>query len=141
MAIGLIAPGGRVVSISTAPITLTTEYQKIGSRILTKNSDGLVFWLDLDINDSTGIEFRAVAFHSQDDDSEYSFPTEEIFTGINKIYPKYYEVQKLEDQKIMFQVTTAKAIPYIEIQIRAAELGATPAILNSLMCSEVGEQT
>ena len=114
----------------------TDQWQDIGYMIECGSATSIVFWLDIEVNDSTEIYFRPVAFQKPNTDEYYEFPTEEIHTGVNKFYPKVYQLQKIADQRVMFQVNPARMMPYIGIQIMDATTGAvTRAKVKSLKFS------
>ena len=129
----ILSPIRNVVELIKTPVSFTDSWTRIGGRIQTVAMRSILVWLDLTINDSTELYFRAQAVAEKDDVSTYSFPTEEIHMGINKFYPKVYQVQKLEDQKVIFQVPIANLIRYIDIEIiDSSGAVATSAIVNSL---------
>lgn len=122
------------------PITLTNDWVTIGSRIGTIGLTSIGVWLDVVINDSTEILIRPVCYPSERSDNGYSVPTMEIYTGINHVYPKQYLLEEASDQKLTFQITTAKIIPYVEIQVKAGTVGVTPATINSLILTSTGDR-
>lgn len=136
MAIELVAPTRNIISIIKAPVSFTDSWSKIGRRIQTVGMDSVLIWLDITINDSTDLYFRGQAIARRNDAalSGYSLPTEEIHTGVNKFYPKVYQLQKLEDQKVVFQIPTAKLIKYVDIEIfDDSGAVATRAVVNSML--------
>ena len=60
---------------------------------------------------------------------------------LNKFYPKVYQVQKLEDQKVVFQIPIAKLIKYIDIEIldETDNFSGTRATVNSLKLTAENE--
>jgi len=135
MAIELITPTRNIVNVTRTPVSFTDAWQKVGRRIQTVGMNSILIWLDITINDSTVLYFRGQAVAARNDAvlSGYSLPTEEIHTGINKFYPKVYQVQKLEDQRVVFQVPIAKLIKYVDIEV-FDDSGAvgTRALINSI---------
>lgn len=136
MAIELIAPTKNIVNVIKAPVSFTNSWKRIGRRIQTVGMDSILIWLDITINDSTNVYFRGQAIARRNDAalSGYSLPTEEIHTGINKFYPKVYQLQKIEDQKVVFQIPIARLIKYIDIEIfDDSGAVATRAVVNSML--------
>jgi len=132
----IIMPQGAVTDLISSPVTFTDQWQDIGHVIECGSSISMVLWLDIEVNDSTEIYFRPVAYDRKYSDDYYEFPTEEIHTGVNKFYPKVYQLQKIADQRVMFQVNPARMMPYIGIQIMDATIGAvTRAKVKSLKFS------
>lgn len=120
------------------PVSFTDQWTDIGYMIRSKDSLSLAFWLDISVNDSTDIRFRPVVYLKESTDDFYLLPTEEIYTGVNKFYPKYYQLQKIEDQRILFQVNTGNMIPFVSIQIYDATSGfsGTRAVINSIKVTQ-----
>jgi len=143
MAIELITPTRNIVNVTKSIVSFTDSWQKIGRRIQTVGMNSILLWIDISINNSTKLYFRGQAIAKRNDVvlSGYSLPTEEIHMGINKFYPKVYQVQKLEDQKVVFQIPIAKLIKYIDIEIldETDNFSGTRATVNSLKLTAENE--
>lgn len=121
------------VNILDSARVFTDAWQDIGKVLNCAQYTSIVFWLDIEVNDSTLIYFRPVAFQKENTDDYYLLPTEEIHTGVNKFYPKKYQLQLPEDQKVTFQVNPSEMIPFIGIQIYDGTEGITDrAILKTI---------
>jgi len=114
----LVSPKSNIrVPLITAPYTLTNSWAKVGNVINCKGINSIAVWLDISINTTTSLDFRFQGLTDPTDVGGYSFPTEEISVGMNKVYPRVFHIQKYDNQKLVVQTITADIIPYVQFEI------------------------
>lgn len=135
----IISQIGSSTEVLSSPLALTDTDTRVAFRIATIGLTSIAVWINYSINDSTGIVITPFASHRETEGTIYNVPTMEIHTGINKVFPKVYEMDKDSDTNIVFQITTGKLLPYIEIYARASVVGANPAVINSMVITTTGD--
>ena len=137
----IIFPKGISIEALEAPKEVTNTPERLTYRVGTIGLDAIGIWLSITLNDSTKVSVIPMAVNEEHDDNTYNVPTMEIHTGVNKVFPKRYELQSTDaQQSIVFQITTSRIIPYIDIYVYAETVGATPATIDSMVITVAGKQ-
>ena len=110
---------------------LTGSWVDLGDEIRTNNLDSFGVFIDLDVNDSQDVRFRALCKHTQNDTDEYFLPIRTITASDVKIQDEYIEFNDDTDQKTIIQVKTDFVVPYVQLQVQAGTVGATPGDITS----------
>ena len=110
---------------------LTAAWVNLGPEIGTDGHNAIVLWLDIDINDTTNVRFRILAKHTSGGD-EYVLPIKTETASVVNIADEYFEFVTDVDAKRVIGIALARIIPFIQVQIQAGAVGATPGqILDS----------
>ena len=97
----------------------------------TGSSNNLAYLIDLDINDSTDIRFRIIGNWNATTSLDYVFSIYDIKSTVVSVSPEYAELSSDTDQSIVLEFQTS-GIPYIQLQVQAGTVGATPCSINSV---------
>ena len=95
------------------------------------SSNNLVYLIDLDINDSTDVRFRVVGNIIETPTVDYVFSIYDITANKVNIDDEFVELTNDTDQSVILEFQTA-GIPYIQLQVQAGTVGATPCSVKSV---------
>jgi len=126
----------RAVDIQKIPVVpITGAWVDVSELMNVKQIEGIAVWVDVTINDSKNLRFRAVSVPSEQSVDEFNLPIQTVESDIIKVKPEFFEFEDDIDQKILFQVSIGDLVPYVKIQVQAGLLGATVAVINQLLAS------
>lgn len=105
---------------------LTSSWANLGKPISMANYRKLGLWLDVNINNSTGVLFRALPLKSLDSTATvYNFPIKWVSSSKVAIDDENFELTNNADQKLLVAMETDYLVPYVQIQVMATVVGAT----------------
>ena len=85
-----------VQSLLPSALTLTTSYQDLGALvgggplINVMDCDSVALWLDIDINNSTGLNIKMLAAQSESATAFYSTPIKDVTASVINVQPTEY---------------------------------------------------
>ena len=126
----MINPKDNIVQpLLNSPLTLTADWQPIGSLINTMDVVSVALWMDIDINDSMGVQIRFAGKHTRDSSKEYILPI--LTTANDNIYimEQIYEFAVNVDASIVLSVDMIDLIPFGTFQARVETVGVAAARL------------
>jgi hypothetical protein len=124
------------IALTAAPQVLTAGWVDLGPyEIDCRDVKNVALWLNLDVNDSTGVQYRTLG-RSYGSTDWFALPIE-AFTQ-TKIFVRehLFEFGDNIDQKIVTQVEVADLVPYIKFQIMATVAGATPGEIAAYLTAQ-----
>lgn len=108
----------------------------VGPEIPTMGMTRLSVWIDLDINEMTGVRFRALGKHTSADADEYELPIIKPNTAATPysltIDGEYITFAQNIDQKKVITWDVSNSIAYVQIQCGATADPGVNAILNTV---------
>lgn len=113
------------VEKSTAQ-SFTTSWVDLGGEIQLYNIDCITLWLKIVINDSLNARIRFLVKHTKDHADEYILPIETVTQSVITAKGEYFELDNDVDQNIVLTRKLNKCIPFVQVQIQAGTVGATP---------------
>ncbi len=112
------------ITMISAAQAFTDAWVDLGSEISMFGFTTCAFYLTLDINDDSDLQFRVRGKHESEGTEEYSLPIETVGTGVVSVEDQYWEFTDDADQLIIIPVETNGAVPYLQAQIRRGVDGA-----------------
>lgn len=113
-------------ALISAAQDLTANWADLGQVIDCKDITNFGLWLNIDINDSTGVVFRVIPMKDSSDTDEYSSVIEDSSSGTaTLVAPQLYDLESDADQKIVLQIDVTDIVPYAKVQVKAGTVGAT----------------
>ena len=85
----------------------------------------LGLWLNVDINNSTNVRFRAVGKREKGDTSDYPLIITTTTASDIKVEDEYFELSVDADQLLIAEILTNNLVPYVQIQVQTGTVGAT----------------
>lgn len=117
----------------TSPQTVTGSFVDIGDEIRTNQIEGFMAFIELNINDSLNVRIRALAKHASGATSEYVLPIKTISTNQVNLEDEFFEFAEDIDQNMAIELTTNWTIPFVQLQVSAGTVGASPATLDAVI--------
>jgi hypothetical protein len=114
----------------SAPQALTAVWADLGLEINCMDRHELSLWLALDINDSTGVQFRILG-RGLDSTTWYSIPIETVASAKVTVAEHVEEFATNADQNLIIPVVVDDTVPIIKIQVLATVVGAAPGNIAS----------
>lgn len=113
----------KTINLISSPQTLTDSWTDLGSEMALNGEECLKLWVDLDVNDSTGIQFRVLGrLVSEGTEYESSILTDT--TSKRNVEPEIYEIINNVDQKCAIKMDEPCNIPFIQFQVKVTVVGA-----------------
>ena len=110
-------------SILSAGQDLTGSFVDLGDEINCEGFSSIGIWVDLVLNDSTGVELKALA---SNETSGTRYNVEDLLEG-SGVY-----VFSDVSQKTLIIFKPNNVVPYLQLQVKASVVGATAGLINSL---------
>lgn len=120
---------------ATTPLVLSTSWQDVGLVMVSGDFDLAAFWLDIDINNSTDMQFKLLGSGSEAFTSAYELPIQDVSATKVGIQPQVFEISVDADQKVIIPVSISDGIPYIKLQAKVLVAGVTPGRVLSAFAS------
>ena len=136
MSIGTL--DNKATNLISTPLTLTSSFQDIGDVIVVGDHDLAALWVNLDINDSSAIQFRAVGSDTEAFTVSYNLPTQDITASLTSVEAQLIQLTNDLDQKIILPFSISDAIPFIKFQVKATSVGSTAG---QLLTAKVSAKT
>jgi hypothetical protein len=119
----------KAVELLSAALTLTAAWQDIGTLvgpiIHTADYDLAALWVRLDINDSTGVQFRVLASPTKEFTNSYVLPIQDVAASLVGVTPEVFELSNDVDQNIILPFSMADIAPYVKFQVQTTVVGAS----------------
>lgn len=129
-----------VTVLTSSPLTLSTSWQYINTvnTIFSQDRQVLGLWLDIDINDSQGLQLKMICSGS-DDLGRGVYQTDEFYplisspsSNIVKLQQQLWEFTENIDQKVVLGIPTVDLAPQMRFLAKVTTVGANPGqILSS----------
>jgi hypothetical protein len=110
--------------------TITTTWTDAGPEVDSYGYNYIAPWIKVTKQNSTGIQFRALAKHTYAGSEEYDLPIQIVSSTQVDITS---EVNQIPDANGLYilKVQTDKVIPYLQFQIKSTVSGSTSATLDT----------
>lgn len=118
-------------SLLPSALTLTTSYQDLGALvgggplINVMDCDSIALWLNIDINDSTGLNVKMLAAQTDVATDFYSTPIKDVTASVINIQPTEYLFTNNVDQKMVITFPVSDQLIFVKFQVKVTVLGAT----------------
>ena len=111
----------------TAAQDLTGSWVNLGDAISVSDWNRVALWLNVDINDSADVRFRALPLKTKTQDADqYSYPIKYTSSSKVAIQDEIFELSDDADQKIVVELETKGLVNALQFQVQAGTVGATP---------------
>lgn len=110
----------------TSPQALTASFVDLGVEQQLTQYTRIAIWLNVDINDSLNVRFRALGKLAENDTNEFSLPIKTVTSTQVTIEEEFVELGVDADQLIIFEVLTNGLVPFVQFQVSAGTVGASP---------------
>jgi 3D (Asp-Asp-Asp) domain-containing protein len=111
-------------NLITAPQNLTDAWVDLGQAIFSGNKEKIGLWINLDINNSTGVQLRAKASDTTAFTDAYVLPIKTVTATKISLDEEVYEFTAV-DQKILLNIDVDGLVPYVKFQVKATVVGVT----------------
>jgi hypothetical protein len=118
-----------VTTLEGTPQNLTASWADIGAEVSCQGFNKIGLWVTLDINNSLDARIRALAKHTSAGTDEYTFPILTPTASQVNIEAEFIEFTQNADQKMLIKVECDNVVPYVQFQIQAGTVGATPGTI------------
>ena len=126
-----ILSGPHELVAAASPQTITAAWADLAAELKTDGAAYIALYVNLDIQDSTNVRFRALAKHASEGTDEY---IPQIYTeGASAILveDEYFEFNVDADHKAPLVWNLKGVVPYTQFQVKAGVLGAPAGIVLS----------
>jgi hypothetical protein len=110
--------------------TVTGSWADLGEKFSCGDIESLNLWVNLDVNDSLGVQFRALGYINSTDTNAFNLPITEATTSAVNITHQVFVLAD-SDQKVIIPLSVDDAVPYIKLQVKATTAGASAASIVS----------
>jgi hypothetical protein len=124
--------------LEDTPQDFTLGWVDLGPEIDMYGYSKLAAWLTLDINNSTNARIRALAKLDSGGTKEYNLQIKTTGASAISIENEYYEWNVDADAKTFLEIETNGLIPFVQLQIQAGALGATPGQIDYCEITKIG---
>ncbi len=112
--------------LKDTPQDFTTSWVDYGDEIGTDGYATIVLWLNIDINNTQNARFRILAKPTIGG-AEYVLPINIATATVVNVEDEYHEIVTNEDAKRILSFVLDKVVPFVQVQIQAGAVGASPA--------------
>lgn len=121
------------IALISAAQSFTDAFVDAGSEVSMFGFRTAVFYLTLDVNSDSNLQFRVLGKHESGGTEEYTLPIETVGASVVNVEDHFWEFVDDVDQLVIVSVETGGAVPYLQCQIRRGTDGAgTDAQLDAL---------
>lgn len=114
------------MELISAPQNLTSGWVNLGEPIDMTKASRLGLYIKLDINDSLNPRVRAMAKRGKNDIDLWELPIRTVGASDVKVEGEDFEFNVDADQNVVFSIATEGVVPFIQIQVQAGTVGASP---------------
>jgi len=116
---------------------LTNAWVKIGKTHNMLGYTSLGLFVDLEINDSEGVQIKVIGKRTEEDTVEFKLPIFEVTVeGTVEYEGTHFVLSDNENQSLIIKTTTDNLIPFVDIYMKVETVGTTPAKLKSFDVSK-----
>ncbi len=112
-------------TLKDTPQDFTNEWADYGDEIGTDGYGTIVLWLNIDINNTQNARFRILA-KPVSGGAQYVLPINIATATVVNVEDEYHEIVVDEDAKRILSFMLDKVVPFVQVQIQAGAVGASP---------------
>ena len=122
-----------MITLLTAAQDFTSGWADLGAVVRSGNCQWLGIWLTVDINSTLNARVRARAqtTYAGGATDEYSLPIKTVSSADVKVEEEYLEFNVDADQLVILGIECNGVIPFIQFQVIAGTVGATPGQIDA----------
>lgn len=120
-----------VEAIISAAQTLTTSFANIGTEIDCAGYTTLMIWLKCTVQQSTGIQIKALAKHTYAGTESYSLPIEIVSSGLIAASIEVVQFPDAVNFLYAVKVKVDNVIPYLQFQVKMTTDGGTDGTIDT----------
>lgn len=117
-------------ALISTPQTLTTSFADLGGEIDCKGYKTLWLWVKLTIQQSSGVQIKALAKHTASGTEEYNMPIETVSSTLISLNPQIFQLPDASDLYVV-EIKVSNACPYIQWQVKMSTDGGTDGTIDT----------
>lgn len=120
------------IQLITTPQDVTADWVDVGPEIPASGFNSIGFWLEFGITGTTSLnlQFRLLLRHTKAG-TAYNRTFYTASTGFDLAVPYFVQLDQDADQNLFVPFDLNCAVPFVQLQIMAGSVGATPASLDN----------